>query len=77
MPSTKKKTSVTNTRKKVTAFAHDRISVKKTKNSGSDINSSYIQPGTSKAASKTQLSQPAQSDPTNQAILAMFQNLEA
>ena len=67
MPSTKK-TPVTNARKKVTASACARILVTRTKNSGLDINVSYIQQGASNAVSNAQLSQSTQPDPTNQAI---------
>ena len=77
MSSTKKKTPVTNARKKVTASAHARISVTRTKNSESDINGSYIQSGASKVVSNVQLSHPTQPDPMNQAILSMLQNMEA
>ena len=77
MPSTKKKTRVTNARQKVTVSARARILVTRTKNSRSDINGSYIQPGVSKAVSNAQLSQSTQPDPMNQAILSMLQNLEA
>ena len=77
MPSTKKKTPVSNARKKVAASARARISFARTKNSGSDINGSYIQLRISKALSNTQLPQPSQPDLKNKAILSILQNLEA
>ena len=79
MPSTKKKTPAANLRKKVTASARARTSVRKTKKASSELHGSYIQPVSTVTATAndtvTATSTQIAPSSTNDAILSLLQDM--
>ena len=79
MPSTKKKTPAANLRKKVTASARARTSVRKTKKVSSELHGSYIQPVSTVTATAndtvTATSTQLAPSSTNDAILSLLQDM--
>ena len=75
MPSTKKKTPAANLKKKATASARARVSVRKAKKVSSELYGSYIQPVSTVTATVTTTNDQISHSSSNDAILSLLQDM--